>query len=203
MITCASCLLACVKCVYHQSCSGVMEFSSRKTVTNEKSFVQNSRTRAAAMSTTQKGKPAVSSLHKTQKPKVSLKNEANIPHAGLLVRNKRSSQWLWPGHNYMGPGNPLENGAPTTHADKVAQGHDYAYAHAWSHDDIKEADRKAISQFMEKPYQVSSLVGAAGLSVKSLAEKWLGPVYPGPADLGSRVSSRSIMVQSRKKKHNA
>lgn len=39
----------------------------------------------------------------------------------------RKRGWTLPGYNYMGPGNPLDNGPPTSADDNVAMEHDYAY----------------------------------------------------------------------------
>lgn len=123
----------------------------------------------------------------------------------LLGQSKRQKrqQLLWTGHNYMGPGNPLENGDPTTNADNVARTHDYAYAHAWSESDIKAANEKAKSQFLEHPTEFSSLVGYSGIAIKKIVEKFTGTLYPNIAELDRTARKRSVMTSIRKKWFNA
>ncbi|QEM39035.1 VP1 [Bactericera trigonica densovirus] len=124
--------------------------------------------------------------------------------APLWIRSgrvKRKKGLLWPGHNHLGPGNDLENGPTQSHADNVAKEHDYAYAHAWTPEHIKEADARARAQFMKTPYQISSLAGYVGLGVKSLAESAFGPIYPTRSDLYSRLMERSAMVSVKRKRY--
>ena len=93
-----------------------------------------------------------------------------------------SKKFLYPGHNYLGPGNPLENGPVVNEADLIAKEHDYAYAYANSKDDVFNADRQAIDEFVQdfkKNPNLPSLAGAAGLGVKHFFEKSLNKVvYP-------------------------
>lgn len=98
------------------------------------------------------------------------KHKVGASVGGAHRSRPRRMQILWPGHNYMGPGNPLENGEPTTNADKTARIHDYAYAHAWSEADIKHADNEAKRQFLEHPTEISSLVEYSGIAIKNLVE---------------------------------
>lgn len=91
-------------------------------------------------------------------------------------------QFLWPGHNYLGPGNPLENGEPVDEADRIAQRHDIAYNQAKSTKDIYNSDRTAIYEFgkdfLSHP-NTSSLAGAVGLSLKHITEAGItGLIYP-------------------------
>lgn len=111
----------------------------------------------------------------------------------------RRMEILWPGHNYMGPGNPLENGQPTTHADNIARDHDYAYAHTWTEDHIKQADDRAKNQFLEHPTEVSSLVGYTGIALKNLVEKFTGTLYPNVSSLNKSARARSVMAGIRRK----
>ncbi|ANH56807.1 putative structural protein VP1 [Diaphorina citri densovirus] len=125
-----------------------------------------------------------------------------LHRASTQQQRRRRGGFLWPGHNYMGPGNPLDNGEPTTNADKVAQQHDYAYAHAWTEDHIKEADAEARHQFLEHPTEFSSLVGYTGLGLKSLLESVTGTVYPAPSKLRASTAQRSAMAGIKRKKNN-
>lgn len=182
------------------------DFASSKEITNEK---QTSNPDRGKLKTSKKTDTKEKSKHHTVKKdtdtdvrvadRAQEARKFRIEHYGMFRRSKRDGL-LWPGHNYMGPGNPLENGETTTNADKVAREHNHAYAHAWSHDDIKAADEKARSQFLEHPFEISSLVGYAGLSVKSYAEKVFGPLYPSPSDIEQRLPSRAIMVSHRKRR---
>lgn len=90
-------------------------------------------------------------------------------------------KFLYPGHNYLGPGNPLENGAPVDNADKIAKVHDFEYHNATSEQDIFASDRKAIfnfaKDFVSHP-NLPSLAGAAGLSIKHAVENRTGVIYP-------------------------
>ena len=45
-----------------------------------------------------------------------------------------------PGHNYVGPGNKLDNGLPVDTDDLIAQHHDWHYANAKNKQDIRNAD---------------------------------------------------------------
>ncbi|QTE03783.1 MAG: capsid protein [Grus japonensis parvo-like hybrid virus] len=45
----------------------------------------------------------------------------------MVHSQKKKKGWLVPGHNYLGPGNPLHNGKPTNHNDRIAQKHDWGY----------------------------------------------------------------------------
>lgn len=91
-------------------------------------------------------------------------------------------RFLYPGHHYLGPGNPLENGEPVDNADRIAQVHDYEYNQAVNKSDIYKSDEKAIfnfaKDFVTQP-NLPSLTGALGLSLKHGVEKNLtGVLYP-------------------------
>lgn len=91
-------------------------------------------------------------------------------------------KFLYPGHNYLGPGNPLENGPTVDNADKIAKAHDYEYHNATSAKEVFQSDEKAIrsfaTDFVTSP-NLPSAAGAVGLTAKHIFEKALGhPVYP-------------------------
>lgn len=91
-------------------------------------------------------------------------------------------KFLYPGHNYLGPGNKLENGTTVDRADKIAKIHDYQYSEAKYKEDIFQADESAIDKFGEDyKYNTSipSLFGNTLLSAKHSFEKLIGhTVYP-------------------------
>lgn len=91
-------------------------------------------------------------------------------------------KFLYPGHRYLGPGNPLDNGEPVDNADKIARVHDNEYHNATSESDIYKSDESAIfnfsKDFVEHP-NLPSLAGAFGLTLKHGLEKNLtGVLYP-------------------------
>lgn len=86
-------------------------------------------------------------------------------------------KFLFPFHNYLGPGNPLDNGEPVNSADRIAQKHDWEYYYAKNQSDIEASDRNAIAAFHQDG-SFSSKVGELGLSVKYLAENVFGNIYP-------------------------
>lgn len=91
-------------------------------------------------------------------------------------------KFLYPGHNYLGPGNPLDNGTPTDSADKIAQVHDTEYHNSTFKQDIFDSDKKAISAFREnlnKEFTLPNWVGEKGLQVKHFFESNLNrTLYP-------------------------
>lgn len=90
--------------------------------------------------------------------------------------------YLYPGHNYLGPGNPLVNGPAVDKADEIARQHDYEYNDAQSSEDIYNSDQRAISSFARDFVlhpNLPSLAGATGLGIKHFVEKnFTGVVYP-------------------------
>jgi Phospholipase A2-like domain len=65
---------------------------------------------------------------------------------------KKHKGYTLPGYNYLGPGNDLNNGPPTSHEDFVAQDHDYDYQDLESRGvdpyfTFSEADNNAIANF--------------------------------------------------------
>lgn len=88
---------------------------------------------------------------------------------------------LFPGHNYLGPGNPVDNGEPVDEDDRTAQIHDRAYESATSDSDIRKADAIAIYDFAQEAIQHNNwhaTVGALGLGGKYLLESITGVLYP-------------------------
>lgn len=87
--------------------------------------------------------------------------------------SKDKPAYLFPGHNYLGPGNKsrLEGNTakPTTSADSIAADHDDDYYKAKTKEDVFSADRKAIGNFTVdaiKNFSIPSAVGAVGLGIK-------------------------------------
>lgn len=81
---------------------------------------------------------------------------------------------LFPGHRYLGPGNPLPNGEPVDEDDRIAQRHDEAYARAQSDADVFAADRHSTKEFFRDFVTTGnwhSAVGAVGLGTKNLVEE--------------------------------
>lgn len=88
---------------------------------------------------------------------------------------------LFPGHNYLGPGNPLDNGPSVDNADEIAREHDYSYENARSSFDIHKSDLKAIGQFgydFVKDPNLASASGFVGLGAKKYLETYTGLTYP-------------------------
>lgn len=88
---------------------------------------------------------------------------------------------LLPGHNYLGPGNPLNNGEPVDAADRIALHHDHHYAQAQHPEDIRNADVEAIRDFGQEFLQSGSIcagLGAVGIAGKYIAESIVGVQYP-------------------------
>lgn len=88
---------------------------------------------------------------------------------------------MFPGHRYLGPGNSLNSGTPVDKDDEIAQQHDWAYEKATTSEDIRTADREAISQFTSDAihnWNYHSAIGALGLSTKYAVESVTGVLYP-------------------------
>lgn len=90
---------------------------------------------------------------------------------------------LYPGHKYLGPGNPLDNGEPVDEADRIARDHDYSYDSAKSEWDIHKTDIESIGRFSynsaKNIFDLPSAVGAAGLTAKKGLEVATGTtLYP-------------------------
>ena len=109
----------------------------------------------------------------------------------LYKSNYNLSTWLFPlsmpnltlpGFNYLGPGNPLDNGEPTNNADRIARDHDFEYSTATSPEDIRRSDRKAIIRFLGDRDLLGpsfgGTVGAIGIGAKYALESFTGVLYP-------------------------
>ena len=87
-----------------------------------------------------------------------------------------------PGFNYLGPGNPLDNGEPTNNADRIARDHDIEYSTATSPEDIRRSDRKAIIRFLGDRDlfgpSIGGTIGAIGIGAKYALESVTGVLYP-------------------------
>lgn len=108
---------------------------------------------------------------------------------------------LYPGHRYLGPGNPLFNGTPVDNADYIAQNHDWEYSTAKTKEDIFNSDSKAINNFTsdyKQKFNLPSFFGSTGLSIKNSFEKFINhTVYPW--NLPSSSSSLSDGMSKRQK----
>lgn len=90
-----------------------------------------------------------------------------------------------PFHNYLGPGNSINNGVPVNNADSVAREHDLAYDKAKTFEQIHGADKIAISKFWDNIKKgpitsaPSNIIGLTGIGAKYAFESYLnGSVYP-------------------------
>lgn len=88
----------------------------------------------------------------------------------------------FPHHNYLGPGNKMENGQPVDSDDSIALKHDQDYEQAKTAKDILKADVEAIKAFNEdwKTHDNwHSLIGKYGLLTKHSVEIKIGKIiYP-------------------------
>ena len=90
------------------------------------------------------------------------------------------NMFIFPGHKYLGPGNPLNTDPPVDADDFIAKQHDTAYDEASTADDVYLADKKAIFAFLIdclKNMNWHSAVGAIGLGVKHLVEVLCGKIF--------------------------
>lgn len=86
---------------------------------------------------------------------------------------------LYPGHNYLGPGNELQSGKPVDKDDAIAEEHDWRYHLAQNEEDVRAADRKAIWEFLKEGVNnPHAWVGASGLGLKYGVETLTGVLYP-------------------------
>lgn len=88
--------------------------------------------------------------------------------------------FVFPGHNYLGPGNELDSGVPVDSDDAIAREHDKAYEVAECKSDIYAADDRAIFAFMFDWLQYKnwhSALGAICLSFKTGTERLFHTVF--------------------------
>lgn len=98
---------------------------------------------------------------------------------GVLTKGRGA---VLPGHNFIGPGNPLDHAPPVDEDDAIAKEHDEAYAKAKRPADVHKADEEAIKKFKkdwEDNGNLHSKIGQVGLQIKSGVEKHItGVLYP-------------------------
>lgn len=86
-----------------------------------------------------------------------------------------------PGSHYIGPGTSDYTREVKSVADSVARKHDIAYSTAKSDADVRQADRTAISEFIDASSSdpVRGIIGAVGIGAKYLTESVIGVQYSG------------------------
>lgn len=102
-------------------------------------------------------------------------------HIDHPLFGQRPGEWTLPGHNYIGPGNPVPNGYPVDKDDLIALRHDQDYHTATTEEEVRLADREAISEFWKdtkENYNVHSLLGTLGIGIKYGVESVTGVIYP-------------------------
>nr|QVW56835.1 MAG: hypothetical protein [Cecropis daurica ambidensovirus] len=107
--------------------------------------------------------------------------------AGITLASKDKTL---PGTKYLGPGNSLDKGEPTSEVDAHAKSHDIAYSKATNQKDILDADKKSISEFGDHAIEgiagkdsisntIQGIAGYTGLNIKHGIEKAINKViYP-------------------------
>jgi hypothetical protein len=101
-----------------------------------------------------------------------------------------SDAFTLPGYNYLGPGNPLFNGEPTSKLDKVARAHDIEYNLSRSAEDIREADLRFLSRLHNcEGEHCAKYTAYCGIGIKYALESLTGPLYPWTI-LSQRLTSR-------------
>ncbi len=88
--------------------------------------------------------------------------------------------FLFPGHNYLGPGNDLDLAEPVDTDDVIARKHDEAYEEAECKSDVYLADENAIFAFIIDWIQYKnwhSALGAICLSFKTCTERLFQTVF--------------------------
>lgn len=99
--------------------------------------------------------------------------------------------FLYPGTNYLGPGNQFPNGEPTSNVDRMAMRHDASYAHAATPEEVDEAD----AQLMQDAWKEGGLQGiaaAGGMAIKRTAEAAFGSIYPTEEQMASNAAKRGL-----------
>lgn len=100
---------------------------------------------------------------------------------GILGATLSSRGAVLPGHNFIGPGNPLDHAPPVDEDDAIAKEHDEAYSKAKRPLDVHKADEEAIKKFKAdwtNNGNIHSKIGQIGLQIKSGVEKYTGVLYP-------------------------
>ncbi|QOR29556.1 VP1 [Bat-associated densovirus 4] len=90
-----------------------------------------------------------------------------------------------PGSHYIGPGTDDYSRPTKTVADAVAREHDIAYTNAKSTEDIRSADSRAISGFIDTISKdpVQGSIGALGIGTKYAVESITGVTYGKPSEV--------------------
>lgn len=110
---------------------------------------------------------------------------------GNKDEEKEKSGFVPPPYKYLGPGNSLNRGEPYNQIDADAKEHDIAYDRVKSDSEVKEADKKFVSQAGDHIAEAissssfdsnlsGSIIGGIGIGGKLLAESAIGKnIYPG------------------------
>ena len=107
---------------------------------------------------------------------------------------KRHQGYTLPGYNYLGPGNDLHNGPPTSPSDEAARKHDEHYTDIINQGNDpywnwNEDDQTAITNF---GYDYGGIAGKTAFQLKKIAHK---------AGLIGKVKRRHHPFNREKKKH--
>lgn len=98
--------------------------------------------------------------------------------AALLGKAYKSGIQV-PGTNYVGPGNPIDSGAPTSFVDADAREHDISYSR--DDTDIAASDTITANKFGDhfiESGDITGLIGNVGLNIKKNIEGHTGQLYP-------------------------
>ncbi|KAL1436341.1 hypothetical protein MTO96_049774 [Rhipicephalus appendiculatus] len=119
----------------------------------------------------------------------------------MCISPNLSSMPLFPGHRYLGPGNPLRNGDPVDEDDGIAKSHDEACERAKSHVDVFAADQASAALFsndFRRTGNWHSALGAVGLGTKNFVEQYvLGrSLYGMPGDRRKRAHNGNQIQQT-------
>ncbi len=105
-------------------------------------------------------------------------------HKDFSQQVDKLNKFLFPGHNYLGPGNVAPSAGnqapPIDRDDQIAAEHDTAYHQAKTKEDIYKADTQAIGDFAHDAYKNlnwHSAVGAIGLGAKHGVERLTNKVF--------------------------
>lgn len=116
--------------------------------------------------------PSAGQIFQTVNPfKLKLKDEQVPGRKGYLL----------PGHNWIGPGNPIDSAKAVDRDDEIAREHDIEYHNAHNKEDIRKSDWKAIKEFGSDLVHTGnwhSLLGFLGIGGKYLGESLIGVQYP-------------------------
>jgi hypothetical protein len=83
-----------------------------------------------------------------QEAKILLKKiTSDITSNKGVSGNSKIPNLTLPGHNYIGPGNPLDSGLAVNRNDSIAWAHDWRYHLSSTKEDITQADSIAINEF--------------------------------------------------------